>query len=107
LFLFGRKLLVFFPPNGKNRASLFFEDASLMFELEVNLNFPCCICCQDVGVTLKCAGKGLARGANARASVKVPCPNCGMINRIIFAPDGTLYDVAPHEAPGIPEPSLN
>jgi hypothetical protein len=78
-----------------------------MLELEVILDFACCICCQDMGVTLKCAGKGLARGAKARAAVKIPCPNCGTINRIIFAPDGTLYDVAPHEAPGIPEPSLN
>jgi len=78
-----------------------------MLELEVMLDVTCCICCHDIGVTLKCAGKGLAGGARARAAVKVPCPNCDAINRIIFAPDGTVYDVAPHEAAGIPEPSLN
>ncbi len=78
-----------------------------MLELELMLDFMCCICCQDIGVTLRCAGKGLAAGSRARAAAKIPCPHCNTINRIIFAPDGTLHDVAPHEAAGIPEPSLN
>jgi phage FluMu protein Com len=78
-----------------------------MLEMEVILDFSCCICRNAMGVTLHCAGKGLAAGANARAWVKVPCPTCGCTNKIVFAPDGTLHHVAPHEASKFPEPSLN
>jgi phage FluMu protein Com len=84
-----------------------FEDPSFMLELEVSLDFSCCICLHDMGVTLRCAGKGLAGGAKARAAVKVPCPTCGNMNKIVFAPDGTLHHVAPAEASLVPEPSLN
>jgi hypothetical protein len=78
-----------------------------MLELEVILDFACCICCHDMGVTLHCAGKGLAHGAKARAAVKISCPTCGSPNQVVFAPDGTLLHVAPHESPNLPEPSLN
>src|SRR6516162_11396389 len=101
-------------PSGKkpilsregNHASNFFEDPSFMLELEVMLDFACCICGHDMGVTLKCAGKGLSAGPMARAWTKVPCPTCGCINKIVFAPDGTLHHVAPHESCLVPEPSL-
>ncbi len=78
-----------------------------MLELEVNLDFICCICSHDMGVTLKCAGKGLVAGPKARAAVKIPCPHCCSINQIVFSPDGTLHRVAPHQAYNVPEPSLN
>ena len=48
-----------------------------MQALEVVLDFRCCICGHDMGVTLKCEGKGLASGLDTVASVKVPCPTCG------------------------------
>ena len=78
-----------------------------MLEMEVMLDFACSICGHDMGVTLRCAGKGLSAGASARAWVRVPCPTCGNINKIVFAPDGTLHDLAPQEACLVPEPSLN
>ena len=78
-----------------------------MMELEVILDLTCCFCRQFMGVTVKCAGKGLTAGPGARAAVKVPCPSCGNINKIVFAPDGTLHQVAPFDRPKVPEPSLN
>lgn len=78
-----------------------------MLELEVILDFSCCICCHSMGVTLHCAGKGLAAGRKARAAATIPCPACGSVNRVVFAPDGTLHHVMPFESSGLPEPSLN
>ncbi len=78
-----------------------------MLELEVILDFACCYCRHALGVTLKCAGKGLSAGSQARAFVKVPCPTCGNINKVVFAPDGTLHHVSPCELTRFPEPSLN
>jgi hypothetical protein len=86
---------------------LTFEDPSFMLELEMILDFACCICRHPVEATLRCAGKGLAAGAKARAAATIPCPTCGNINKVIFAPDGTLHHVVPHECPRFPEPSLN
>jgi hypothetical protein len=62
-----------------------------------------------MGLTLKCAGKGLSSGgAHLVAQVKVPCPHCCNINQVIFEPSGTVLAVRPHKAVcGIPEPSLN
>ncbi len=78
-----------------------------MMELEVILDLTCCYCRQLMGVTVKCAGKWLNAGPGARAAVKVPCPSCGNINKIVFAPDGTLHQVSPFDRPKVPEPSLN
>ena len=79
-----------------------------MLELMVDLDFACCSCDCALGVTLKCAGKGLAGGAHAVAAVKVPCPTCNTINQIYFEPSGKLHAVKPYERTcRIPEPSLN
>ena len=80
-----------------------------MMELEVILDFACCSCGHDMGVTLKCAGKAVAISAKGLASVKVPCPTCGNINQLYFEPNsgsvhhvGAFWDTCP-----VPEPSLN
>jgi phage FluMu protein Com len=79
-----------------------------MMELKVTLDFACCHCAHQVGVTLKCEGKGLAEGHKAVASVNVPCPTCGTINQLYFRPSGTVQAVAPYRAPRqMPVPSLN
>jgi hypothetical protein len=79
-----------------------------MLELEVVLDFRCCLCGHDMGVTLKCEGKGLAAGLDTIAAIKVPCPTCHKFNQIFFTPGGTLHHVAPAERKSrIPEPSLN
>ncbi|MCI0463797.1 MAG: hypothetical protein L0Z62_43235 [Gemmataceae bacterium] len=79
-----------------------------MMEVRLDLDFACCTCGEAVGVTLECAGKGLAGKAHAVATVKVPCPHCGSINELYFEPSGTIHAVAP--AGGgwqVPMPSLN
>lgn len=74
--------------------------------MEIDLNFACCACGGTMGVTVNCSGS--AAGAIAVASVKVPCPSCGSIIRVAFAPDGTLHDVATQCGYWqCPEPSLN
>ena len=79
-----------------------------MLELKVTLDFDCCACSHLVTVTLQCAGKGLMKGTRARASVNVPCPNCGSVNELIFDPSGTVHAVQPYTAPRMmPEPSMN
>jgi len=79
-----------------------------MLALELILEFACCCCGHDVGVTLKCEGKGLATGMDLPAKVKVPCPTCHENNVIYFTPRGALLRVAA-ETPRveIPEPSFN
>jgi phage FluMu protein Com len=78
-----------------------------MLELEIILDFTCCLCRNPLGVTLKCAGIGLNSGG--MASVKIPCPSCGDINQIFFTPeDGALHDVRPvRQSRLIAEPSYN
>ena len=79
-----------------------------MVELKVILDFACCTCGHAVGVTVKCAGKGLAAGARTVAAVNVPCPTCGTVNQLYFEPSGTVRGVAPYQAPRRPpEPSVN
>ena len=80
-----------------------------MMELEAILDFACCSCGHDMGVTVKCAGKGLTTGARALAKVNVPCPTCGSINQLYFEPGtGCLRRVAPFwDTCPVPEPSLN
>jgi phage FluMu protein Com len=78
-----------------------------MLELEVILDFACCGCGHAVGVTLKCAGKGLS-ASNAKATFVVPCPTCSKINQVYFSPSGEVHHVAPHrECRHVHEPSLN
>jgi phage FluMu protein Com len=78
-----------------------------MLELEVILEFACGSCGHDMGVTLRCAGQGLAAGYNGLASIKVPCPTCHNINQVMFEPaSGALRRVC-LDACLVPEPSLN
>jgi hypothetical protein len=79
-----------------------------MMELQVSLDFACCACGENVGVTVQCSGQGLVPGARVLASVCVPCPGCGAVNRLEFEPSGTLHAVRPHytQRPYL-EPSIN
>jgi hypothetical protein len=79
-----------------------------MTEVKVVLDFACCTCGQSVGVTLLCAGKGLAGGARSVAAVNVPCPNCGQVNQLLFEPSGSVRDVRPYRGSRLRlEPSVN
>ncbi len=79
-----------------------------MLELELTLDFACCACGQSVSVLVKCAGKGLAAGPRVVAAVSVPCPGCGVVNRLTFEPNGTVRSVTPYADPrALPEPSVN
>ncbi len=79
-----------------------------MMELKLDLDFACCTCGTPMGVTLKCAGKGLTGGAHSVAAVKIPCPTCSSINEVYFEPSGTIHAVAPHRGGlAAAEPSLN
>jgi phage FluMu protein Com len=81
-----------------------------MLELELALDWICCVCGQPMSVTLRCEGEGLA-DKTAMAYVKVPCPTCHKNNQVIFHPDeGAVYDVIPEEESiryKIPVPSYN
>jgi hypothetical protein len=79
-----------------------------MTKIKVTLDFLCSSCAQAVSVTVRCEGKGLALWQRTVATVKIPCPHCGTINRLNFEPDGTVREVVACHTPGqIPEPSLN
>jgi len=79
-----------------------------MTELKVNLDFDCHACHQAIGVTVQCAGEHLDDKARILASVVVPCPCCGHMNKLLFEPNGTVHDVRPVHPPArIPEPSVN
>jgi hypothetical protein len=78
-----------------------------MTELKVNLDFDCASCEQCVGVTVTCAGAALSSSSRLFASVAVPCPNCQIVNRVLFEPDGTVRDVASLPHSRLPEPSCN
>lgn len=77
-----------------------------MLELDVVLDFACCYCGHDMGVTLKCEGKGLADNLDIVIDIKVPCLTCGNENKVYFSPSGTLHYVAPVKRK-VPEPSCN
>jgi hypothetical protein len=64
-------------------------------ELKVSLDFACSGCAQNVIVTLECKGSGLFSETGATATVNVPCPTCGAVNRVEFEPGGTLVAVSP------------
>jgi hypothetical protein len=79
-----------------------------MLAVTVTLDFACCRCEESVHVTVRCEGKGLAAGQRTVAAVKVPCPECGAINQVLFEPGGQVRDVVPCDGPRqVPEPSLN
>ena len=79
-----------------------------MTELKVTLDFACHACRQPIGVTVQCAGRHLDEQAEIVATVAVPCPNCGHVNQLSFAPNGTVHDVRPAHPPArTPKPSLN
>ena len=79
-----------------------------MLALEVIVEFVCCSCGQDVVVTLRCEGEGLADRLDLPASVKIPCPTCSDNNVIFFTPRGTLLRVAAEEIRmKVPMPSCN
>ena len=79
-----------------------------MTEMQVILDFACCCCDHSVSVTVKCVGKGLSSGRRAVATVNVPCPTCGSVNRLYFEPNGIVRAVAPYTGMcQVPEPSMN
>ncbi len=79
-----------------------------MMELEVTLDFPCCICDQPVAVTVKCEGNSLWDNARSVGKVIVPCPNCNHLIHLSFEPCGRVCDVVPYKAPrGMLEPCWN
>jgi hypothetical protein len=78
-----------------------------MTELLVCLDFACHICRRPVLLTLKCEGALLALTTKVLADVTIPCPHCKTKIDVTFDPDGTVYEVARHAAPRLPEPSLN
>jgi hypothetical protein len=79
-----------------------------MMELQMTLDFSCCICSEPVSVTVKCAGKGLWKKGQDVASVSVPCPGCGHVNQLSLEPGGMIRDVAPYAGlRRLPEPSNN
>ncbi len=78
-----------------------------MLELKVILDFTCCSCESLVKVTVMCKGEGCL-DSRANASVHVPCPTCGSVNKVMFEPSGTVRKVTPHGGPfRFLEPSLN
>lgn len=80
-----------------------------MVELEVLLEFRCCVCSGTMGVTLRCKGEGLTQGKNANALVTIPCPTCHQTNQVIFRPDdGRVIDVMREvRICRLPQPSRN
>jgi hypothetical protein len=80
----------------------------MMMEMQVTLDFRCCVCDHSVTVTVLCAGPGLFAEARPKAAVDVPCPSCHSVNKLIFDPNGTVHAVAPYRAPRqLLEPSIN
>jgi hypothetical protein len=79
-----------------------------MMELNVIVEFKCCACGYELNVELKCAGKGLAAGAETVAAVQIQCPSCEGTNQLYFEPCGTVRAVFPL-SPALKrlQPSLN
>jgi hypothetical protein len=79
-----------------------------MLELNVTLDFVCCSCEENMSVTVRCVGNGLADENRGAAAVHVPCPTCTCINKVIFEPTGKVRRVMIHgSALRFLEPSLN
>jgi hypothetical protein len=88
------------------------KEPIIMLQVDVVLDWECCVCGNPIGATLRCEGNGLVH-KDAKAFVKVPCPCCHQNNQVIFTPDdGTLDEVFPEEVTEpsryrIPVPSYN
>jgi hypothetical protein len=79
-----------------------------MIEVELTLDFACCLCDGSISATVKCSGKGLATGLRSVAAVNLHCPNCGGCLMLYFEPGGTVREVSPYLGPApVPQPSLN
>ena len=79
-----------------------------MMELQLTLDFECCICGQPVSVTVKCEGDGLWKKNHFLATVNVPCPHCNHANLLSFEPSGRVREVKRYSALHLlAEPSLN
>jgi hypothetical protein len=78
-----------------------------MTELEVCLGFACHACRRPVELVVKCEGAVLALTTKVMTDVTIPCPNCRALIDVTFDPEGSVYRVATHVAPRIPQPSLN
>jgi hypothetical protein len=85
------------------------KETVTMMELQVALDFPCCICEQSVGLTVKCEGDALWENTRSVSKVIIPCPNCSHLIHLSFEPaSGSVCDVVPYVAPrGLPQPSIN
>ena len=80
----------------------------MLLLLEVALDFACCNCGHDMGVTLRCEGERLAEVIDVPRSVKVPCPACSENNVLFFTPRGSLIRVAPEQIRvEVPQASCN
>jgi hypothetical protein len=80
----------------------------MRLQLQCCLDFICCECEGSIGVTVKCSGRGLAAGSRTVAAVRVPCPQCQVVNQVCFHPTGTVVDVSPAGQRGLMIlPSLN
>jgi hypothetical protein len=79
-----------------------------MMELNVIVEFKCCVCGRELNVELKCAGKGLAAGIDTVAAVHIECPKCESTNQLYFEPCGRVRAVFPL-SPALKrlQPSLN
>jgi hypothetical protein len=76
------------------------EWLAVIMELKLTLDFACCLCDEPVHVTVQCKGKGFgSEDAQALAAVNIPCPSCGQINQLFFAPCGTVRSVRPYAFP--------
>jgi hypothetical protein len=80
-----------------------------MMELNVTLEFACGECEQNVTVTVQCQGEALTQGGReARAAVNVPCPNCGLVNNLLFDACGRVHTVRLRPSiRSFAEPSIN
>ncbi len=78
-------------------------------DITLSLTFACCACKLAITVDLKCKGVGALSPAEGHvAAVNVPCPECQLVNRLVFETDGVVRDVRPFvPARPVPEPSVN
>lgn len=78
-----------------------------MTDVTVCLDFACLECRKPVGVTLQCTGDPVSLAETQSASVPVPCPHCGLVNKLTFDPDGRVHDVEHYNPHRLPQPSVN
>ncbi|GIW80719.1 MAG: hypothetical protein KatS3mg105_2526 [Gemmatales bacterium] len=79
-----------------------------MMELQVVIDFDCCVCTNAISATLKCEGVGLLAGPRTVASVNITCPHCEAVNQVCFEPTGIVRRVTPcYSSCCILEPSVN